>query len=69
MKTFERLSADTRLTDELERQLMEEALRAQEEYDLVGDLRHVAHFVTAKIAALLNAPRKSKGLPGEYLYS
>lgn len=69
MKTFQYLSADTRLTDELERQLMQEALRAQEGPDVVDDVRHVARFVARKIAGLLNIPRKSKGLPSEYRYS
>jgi hypothetical protein len=69
MKTFQRFSADTRLTDELERQLLQEALRAQEGPDVASDLRHAANFVVQKVAGLLNTPRKVKGLPGEYLYS
>lgn len=69
MKTFQYLPADTRLTDELERQLLQEALRAQMSFDVAGNLRRVADFLARKIAGLLNAPRRGKGLPGEYLYS
>ncbi|HEX7388252.1 MAG TPA: hypothetical protein VF285_13395 [Castellaniella sp.] len=69
MKKFEYLSADTRLTDELERRLMEEELWDQEGYDLAGALRKATCYAMAKIASLLSAPRKSKGLPGEYLFS
>ncbi|CAM5181526.1 hypothetical protein CDEF62S_05283 [Castellaniella defragrans] len=69
MKTFQHLSAEIRLTDELERQLMQEAMLAQEEWDIVGGLRRAGHSMVRKIAGLLNARRTEKGLPAEYLYS
>lgn len=69
MRTHQYLSSDVRLTDELERQLMQEALLAQGEYDIIDALRRGLTFVVAKVAALLNARRRGKGLPGEYLFS